>query len=311
MLARVAENLYWMGRYLERAECNMRYIREEFFSTLEAPMTPHRDYVIRSILFLGATNTDSFDHIKDAIVWKNAIFDMTNSNSIISNINQVRENARGIRNTISSELWESINKWYIYCKDREAEIFTLKEINDFSEDMTNHLAMIKYSMVNTQLHNLVWHFLNIGIMLERTVSLSKILRSKISDYNILSNQGKDKSMLIYQWTILLKSVGGYDVHQTVARTKLMSPETMFPLLIANELFPRSLKYSISKCASHLKRVGQYIQVDSEKFNMTDTLIEQINEIDQDIKEQLVIHTLEQIQEQMSEYHFAIHSEFFE
>lgn len=311
MLARVAENLYWMGRYIERAECNMRYIREEFFSTLEAPMTPHRDYVIRSILFLGTNNADTYEDIKDSAVWKNAIFDMANPNSIISNINQVRENARGIRNTISAELWESINRWYIYCKDREAETFTLKEINDFSEDMTTHLAMIKYSMVNTQLHNLGWHFMNVGLMMERTLSLSRILRGKIVDYNILSNQGKNKSMLIYQWTILLKSVGAYDVHQTVSRKKLMSQETIFPLLLANELFPRSILYSVKKCSTHLSRLSQYIYIAPNNFKMLKDLSQQLKEIDQQNGEQLVIHTLEQIQEIMSDCHNAIHSEFFE
>ncbi len=311
MLARVAENLYWIGRYIERAECNMRYIREEFLSTLEAPMKPHRDYVIRSILFLRASDITEYNNVPDANVWKNALFDGSNINSIISNINNARENARGIRNTISAELWESINKWYIYCKKRESDQFSLKEITDFSDQMTSHLALIKYSMVNTQVHNLSWHFINMGLMIERSIQISKILKSKISDYNILSESGKNESIRLYQWTILLKAVGAYDVHQTHNRKKLMSPETIFSLMLTNELFPRSIIYSVNRFNKHLQKVKDYIN-NTDKINSDmEIFVDNLAAFDDHDNEQAVIGQLEEIQKYMSEYHYLVQRTFFQ
>lgn len=311
MLARVAENLYWIGRYIERAECSMRYIRAEFISTLDAPMTEHRDYVMRSILFLRSSEVREYDHMDDASIWKNAIFDHDNDNSVLCCIKSARENARGIRNTISLELWESINKWYYYCLERESAVFTLKEINDFSEQMTFHLSLIKYSMVNTLLHNQVWHFLNVGLMLERSQQISKILKGKIADYNILSDSGKNESIKIYQWTIMLKSVGAYDAHQNHFRKKLMAPETIFELVLSNKLFPRSIHYSTSKFHKHL---GAIKYAESILISNKDIIAHMASNLESGraySDEALVIQQLDEVFNYMTDWHFKIQKMFFD
>lgn len=108
MLSRVANNLYWMGRYIERADHLARYSNANYFSTLDAPILKayDRSFVLESMLFMAGI----FDMEK--VVERDVLFriglDQKNTNSILSNVTFARENARGARNVISTELWEAI-----------------------------------------------------------------------------------------------------------------------------------------------------------------------------------------------------------
>lgn len=255
MLARVAENLYWMGRHIERADFCTRYLGVQFFTSLASPMSGHKDFILRSILYVSGSTFNSEAPLAEQDVWQTVIFNPLNPNSIFSSINHSRENARSIRNTISTELWEAINKWYLFCKQRSHQDFNSSDLFWFSEHMISHIALIKSNMVNTILHDDVWHFLNVGLSLERTLQVLKIIRSKISDISILSDSGAIESLKLYQWSVMLRSVGAYDVHQTINKATLMSNETIFKLIFSNDMFPRSTRFSTRKIYTHLSKIS--------------------------------------------------------
>ena len=78
MLARVAENLYWMGRYIERAEFFKRYCKVEYFSALESPMTEHQDFTLRSILYMSGSAFNSEEQLQERDVFQKVLFDASN-----------------------------------------------------------------------------------------------------------------------------------------------------------------------------------------------------------------------------------------
>lgn len=254
MLARVAENLYWIGRYIERCEHSSRYLKVEYYSTMDSPMAKNKDFALRSILFTAGAEFETTNPLNENEVWQKVIFDVNNPNSIFNIIKYARENARSIKNNISSELWESINKLFLYCKNLESFTFTSSDLHSFSEAIASHIAVIKSNITNTMLHNDAWHFLSLGIFIERALQVLRILRSKISDWVILSDNGVNTALMQYQWTILLKSLECFDIHNLYYRGQ-RSRDGIFKIILANEIFPRSIMYTGQKIYDHLLKIS--------------------------------------------------------
>ena len=115
MLSRIANSLFWMGRYIERAEHLSRYLKVHYFSALDAPHSQSKTALLESILNMSGLNeayTKKHKKIHEQELVSFMTLDTANPFSIISNINYGRENARGARDSITTELWESINIYY-------------------------------------------------------------------------------------------------------------------------------------------------------------------------------------------------------
>ncbi len=310
MLARVAESLYWIGRDIERSEHCSRYLKVQFFSTLDAPMSQNKDFTLRSILFMSGSdfNTDSPLAAKE--VWQKVIFDSNNSSSLNSIAQNARENARSIRNSISTELWESINKWFLFSKSMDAESFNSSKIFSYTEQMNTHIALVKSNIYNTLLHNDIWNFICLGIYVERSLQVLRILRSKISDSIILSNNGANYPLLQYQWTTLLKSLESFDVHKGQYKGHL-SKETIFELILTNEKFPRSLKYSLNKVLLHLTKISIKPASFDDVFSQFETEIKECTVFENSSDEDEVINSIAEIHDCISNFHFKIEKLYFQ
>lgn len=310
MLARVAENLYWMGRHIERADFCTRYNAVQYFTSLSAPMSGHKDFILRSILYVSGSTFVDEGQLDENQVWQTVIFNPDNPNSIFNSINHCRENARSIRNNISSELWEAINKWYLFSKQRSQQQFSSSDLFWYSEQMVSQIALIKSTMVNTLLHDDVWHFLNLGILLERALQVLKIIRTKISDSAILSNSGVLENLKLFQWLVMLRSVGAFDAHQNMNPSNLMSNETIFKLILSNEMFPRSIHFATNKIHNHLTRLS--VQSDQAKKISSDFLsrTEQNNTFSAYADEDAVITHIEELEEWISNVNNQIQDLFF-
>jgi len=311
MLARVAQSLYWMGRYIERAEFYKRYCMVEYFSALEAPMAEHQDFTLRSIMYMSGTDFDSETILNEREVFQKVLFDASNPHSVYYMVRHVRENARGIRNNISSELWESINKWFIFMKDRGQQPFHSAHYYTFFETMRFHVAMIKSDMVHTLLHNDVWHFLNLGMYIERSQQVFKIMRSKISDYHILSNKGENEAMLSFQFHTLLKSLEAFDVHQVQNRGFMMTHATIFKLIISNQDFPRSTNYTLKKCHQHLLRISERPEGYSAVAESLESSLSQLESFEEFDNEDQVIQHIEDSNNMITNIHHDIVRLFFQ
>lgn len=252
MLSRVAESLYWIGRYVERAEHCSRFLEVQYFSSLDMTMLDKKDFNLRSIMFMAGSEAGLTTQLEEKEVWKNVIFDVHNGNSIYSTIKFARENARSIRNSISMEIWESINRLFLFRKKYNVETFASGNIYAFSEDMKSHIAVIKSNVTNTLLHDDIYNFIALGFYVERAFQILRITRNKISDWTILSNNGENTPLKTFQWTILLKALEAYDVHNKFYKGKKTS-DNIFKLIFENALFPRSIAFSMERIRHSIVR----------------------------------------------------------
>jgi uncharacterized alpha-E superfamily protein len=120
--------------------------------------------------------------------------------------------------------------------------------------MKSYIATIKSNIANTILHDDIYNFISAGIHIERALQILRIVRNKISDWIILSNNGENKALISYQWTILLKSLEAYDVHNTFYRGQ-RTKENIFKLIFENPIFPRSIAYSVAKIQYAISRIS--------------------------------------------------------
>lgn len=255
MLARVAESLYWMGRYIERSEHCSRYLNVQYFSTLETPMLHNKDFTLRSILFISGANFDNDSKIEAQHVWQKVIFDNYNSNSLIQLTYNARENARSIKNIISSELWENINKWYLFNRSVDKINFISTNIFNFTSENIKLIALIKSVAFTTLLHNDVWRFFFLGIYLERALQVLRITKSKISDSAILSNNGANIPLQQYQYSILLRSLECFDIYNSYYRTTMIEKKSIFKLILTNESFERSVIHTANVIEDKLSNIS--------------------------------------------------------
>lgn len=253
MLARIANTLYWMGRYLERTEHLARYLRVQYFTTQDAPMSQNRDFVLHSIANMAGIPWEENSSLDEAEILYKVALDTNNPMSILSTITFARENARGMRNVISTELWEVINKYYHYVNNYPVEYFKTRGLYDFTLNASEHCAVIRGYVDSTLTHNDVWTLIRLGVHLERTAQIARIISCKLYDIYTLTNGEQNMPVENYQYTVLLKLLESFDMnrhHYKAAPDR----EKALEFLILNSDFPRSLAFNLRQIQYFLRKL---------------------------------------------------------
>ena len=253
MLARIADSLYWTGRYLERSEHLARYLRVQYFSMLDAPMSQSKKFTLNSILNMYGVEWPEGKALKEADVLRSVGTDYETPLSIRSTIRSARENASSLRHVISSELWESINAFYLESNDLDADFFVTHGLHDFTAGVGDHCAVIRSRIDDTLLQNDAWVMIKLGIHLERVVQVLRILHSKLLDIDIMTDRGANRVLRQYQGTVVLKILEGFDMHRK-AYQQLLTPKTLVEFLIGHIQFSRSITYNMNAVRVLLERM---------------------------------------------------------
>ncbi|MEL6319921.1 MAG: alpha-E domain-containing protein, partial [Cyanobacteria bacterium J06626_14] len=248
MLSRVADSIYWLNRYVERAENVARFVDVNFNLLLDAPQDSqqwHPLVVTTGDLTLfnkryGEATADNVIHF--------LTFDKHYENSILSCLQQARENARSVREIISSEMWEQINEFYLMVKNESAGATPLVELPKFFADVKLASHLFAGIMDATMSHNEGWHFGQIGRLLERADKTTRILDVK---YFILLPSVTDigGSLDELQWISLLKSTSGYEMYRKCQHR--ISPSSVAQFLILDRTFPRSIQFCLLQAEQSL------------------------------------------------------------
>lgn len=255
MLARIANSLYWTGRYIERSEHLSRYLRVQYFSILDTPMSQNKDFVLKSIMNMYGVEFDAEKTVSEPEVLAEVGFNKESPASLISTIFSARENARSVRHSLSTELWEVINQYYLFLKEYDIEFYQSRGLYDFTINVAKHCAIIRSYLDHTLLHDEAWLFITLGIYLERAAQIARILSSKLEDVEILSEYGTNIPLRQYQWTISLKVLEAFDMHRRLYR-KPPTQHTLFEFLTSNEQFPRSIAYNLKRVHELVKELSQ-------------------------------------------------------
>lgn len=249
MLSRTANSLFWIGRYIERIEHLSRYINVQYLSSSDAPRAFNKQLMLESMLYMAHT-WDNFHACNASLTDNNVIYFLTiedkNPFSVKSYVDLVRENARGIRNNITTELWENINRFYHTTKAFNRESLEKKGPYDFCKTAMESTTIIKGVADDTLLHNEAWSMIKIGIHLERAIQITQIILSKLNDIKATGHSAMSQAINSYHWAALLRSAGGLDVSRNFYGGVPPSRERAISFLVLNNKFPKSVLFNLQK-----------------------------------------------------------------
>lgn len=252
MLSRVADSIYWLNRYVERAENIARFIDVNLNLILDSPAGVAQQWeplVMTSgdlPLFQERYGTATEDNVLRFLT-----FDRDYPNSILSCVLAARENARSIREIISSEMWQQLNEFYYIVQDA-CQTWPLAEPSAFYNQVKLASHLFAGVMDATMTHNEGWHFGQIGRLLERADKTTRILDVK---YFILLPSIKDVGSTLdeLQWMALLKSASAYEMYRKRGLHRI-SPNEIAEFLILDREFPRSIRFCISRAERSLHEI---------------------------------------------------------
>jgi uncharacterized alpha-E superfamily protein len=242
MLSRVADSIYWMNRYVERAENIARFIDVNLNLLLDSTVGITQQW---EPIIATSGDTKIFQERYGMANQENVIqfltFDREYDNSILSCVTAARENARSIREIISSEMWEQLNSFYFMVLDT-AKAKTEVGWSDFFAAVKQASHLFAGISNATMSHNEGWHFGQIGRYLERADKTSRILDVK---YFILLPSPQDIGTALdeLQWIALLRSTSGYEMYRKQQRYRL-DPTSIAEFLLLDREFPRSMRFCI-------------------------------------------------------------------
>jgi len=265
MLSRVANNLYWMGRNIERAEHLARYSKANYFSSLDAPIlkTFDRNFVLESMLYMAGIF--DMEEINERDVLYRIGLDPQNSNSIISNITSARENARGARNAISTDLWEAINTYYHLVTNYSQETYLTTGFYDFTQMISDQTSIVTSKIFGTLLHDGEYAVILIGMHIERTIQIIRIINSKLHDIYKIEQAGHTATEMSFEWTNLLKCLESFDMNRKFYRN-IPNREQVLEFLLLNPNCPRSISYSLRGLKRYEENISRNENHDSNAIN---------------------------------------------
>ena len=242
MLSRVANSIYWLTRYLERTENVARFIDVNLHMMLDLSIAENQQW---EPLIITTGDDKQFFEKYDKATQENVVnfltFDITNPNSILSTLKNARENARSIKEIISSEMWEQINKFFYKVKDAKEHGVSADSIYDFCNMIKEENHLFIGITDSTMHHDEGWQFAKLGRHIERADKTSRILDVK---YFILLDKPEYIGTPIdnIQWAALLTSASALEMYRK--KFHQISPEKIAQFLILDREFPRAIRYCI-------------------------------------------------------------------
>jgi uncharacterized alpha-E superfamily protein len=258
MLSRVADTLYWLARYIERAENNSRILDVNIQVTLDDENSGEEGDRLDWEPILATLEDQKLFHSLYAVTNAETVcefitFATENPNSIRSCVAAARENARTVREYISSEMWERINGLYLWINSTAARQLFASSAIDFFRQVVDHSHQFHGTTAATLTHGEGWNFLQIGKYLERADSTSRILDLK---YHILLPRGEEVGGNVdtVQWQAVLKSCSAFEAYRKIY-TGQVTPGTVAEFIILHDSFPRSIRFCVEGVDAALHRIS--------------------------------------------------------
>ena len=269
MLSRTADHLFWMSRYTERAENTARMLDVNYQTSL----LPQSDAValvgwqgLLSISELLSSYQAAHGEIQARNVLDFMVKDESNPSSIVSCLNAARENARAVRGTLTTEVWETQNQTWI-------EVRRMIKSGEFERDPAQFFEWVKFRShlsrgvtVGTMLMDEALYFMRMGTFLERADNTARLVDVKFhavqSDFYGTASE-KDQEYDFYHWSAILRSVSGFEVYRKVYRD-VIKPERVAELLILRPDMPRSLHASLNEVLSNLALVANEQSAETQR-----------------------------------------------
>jgi uncharacterized alpha-E superfamily protein len=250
MLSRVANSVYWMSRYIERAENVARMVGVNLQLAVDLPAGVSADQWAPMVQVTG--NDEDF-RARHAAATRDEVlrfltFDRDNPDSIVSCLRQARENARTVREVISVEMWEEINRVYLYAHAPDAPGRLAASAHDFFREIIRRSHLIEGTKNETMPHDDAWHFTRLARFLERADQTTRILDVK---YFLLLPSPEDvgKPLDALQWGAVLRSASALEAYRK--QFGQVSAASIVDFLILDREFPRAVHRCLSAALDSL------------------------------------------------------------
>lgn len=256
MLSRIADSLFWLNRYMERTDCLARVIRTNYILSFDTDQ--RTDFSWKDVITL-------FSHSETAIQYgdtaadslKYLVADSKNHNSIKVLVTKARENARGVQDYITKEVWEQVNQLYHIVNHPSIEEKITGSNSMDVIDLLDQNSTLFYGVVDSTMprgHG--WQFLNLGKYIERCILTIDNIYAHSQKMDHRLETPKD----ILFWRNLLLSLSGYELYlKTYPRDQYNL--NVIEHVIFNNNFPRSLIYSLLRIKRYLKEIAEHTKIE--------------------------------------------------
>lgn len=290
MLSRVAENIYWLGRYQERAENTARLIKVNTHLTLDLPKGLMPDWVpLVSILGCQDLYNETHTEITERRIVNFLISDENNPLSILSSLSYARENARTIREIMPREAWEGINAMYNNALEHKSMSYSRQGRQPYLEMIMRDLEQMTGLLAGSMNHDIAYDFLNIGRKLERADMTTRIIDVR-SDNTIPDDVPELRPFEDMIWMSILKSLSAYQMYRQSMQVRIRRNDVL-KFLFLQQYFPRSVSYCVEnmsmyiknlpnneKCMKHITSLKKMLKKSSAKDMDNEMLHEYIDKI---------------------------------
>lgn len=247
MLSRVADSLYWMARYLERGEHTTRLVAVKLESMVEqtredADASWHR--VVEAL-----SGEEFAPRAHDAYVITQALaFSRANPSSLVASLRLARDNARQVREQLSTEVWEHLNRLYLRLQPVTTDAIWGHHPARVFREALEDFHTLEGVIVSTLSHNEGWHFLQLGRHIERAQLVSRLLDRHFR------NQPGMPAPKYFDWLVLLKFCTAFEPYSR-AYTASIRPEKIAQFLVFDAEFPHSVRFAVDRVVDALSRVA--------------------------------------------------------
>ncbi|MYN08568.1 alpha-E domain-containing protein [Pseudoduganella aquatica] len=271
MLSRTADHLFWMARYTERAENTARLLDV----TVQTSMLPlsEQDAAQGWRAMLGISELQAAYDRKHNTVDARCVIDFmvrdpSNPSSIAACLKEARENARAVRGTLTTEVWEIQNQTWLDLNKRLGNGVLDHDPSQFFEWVKYRSHLSRGVTLGTMLRDDAVHFIRLGTFLERADNTARILDVKFHGARDASEGGESGSEQtqrdFYYWAALLRSVSGFEIYRKVYRD-VITPARVAELLMLRADMPRSLLACMDEVVQNLQHVRNDLSRDTERF----------------------------------------------
>ncbi len=267
MLSRVANSIYWLSRYIERADNVARFVSVNLDLMLDSDVGQEQQW--QPLVNTSGDHKD-FERRYGEATQENVIrflaFDEENPNSVLSCLRSARENARQVREIIASSMWQQLNEYYLFVRDAAAQPDRIESLNRYFLQVRRGASTFMGMTDSTMTRGEPYQFSKLGRMLERADKTSRILDVK---YFILLRSIAEVGSPIdhIQWSAVLRSASAFEMYRK--QYGAISPYRVVDFLLFSHDFPRAVRFCLDKAHESLRAITKtpagHVRTDLERI----------------------------------------------
>lgn len=252
MLSRVAERLYWMSRYVERAENTARMINSFNVMSLDMPRSVQLSW--RGLVSVTGTDAIFNEHYQredERNCVKFLIADTDNHSSVLSSLRAARENVRTTRDLVPTEAWEVVNELYIFARDNVESGINKRSRFDFLSEIVQRCQTFGGLLAGCMSHDSAFDFIRLGRSIERADMTSRQVDAGAVQLLIAKDNPQPHDGLL--WTTVLRAQSGFQMYRQHVKRRINGVDVV-RFLLQDTLFPRAVAHSVAQAEAAIGRL---------------------------------------------------------